>query len=215
MSQQTDFQLGLMFWFDTYYMLRGRRHMHRFTFALGPTDWDYDILFRELIVQLCGRLMRHRSVQCTMIFAIYTELWPWPGLVVPLPMIIPGDVFEEAAPNDVAAVMSMKTGLTGRKNRGRKFLVGLPVSAWDGDYLTMEARRDISITWRALEDIFGPDNESEPLQWGVLHRYVNGHKLLPIITNFWPYNDLTLRAHRMRHEHTASYHNLFHIPPWF
>lgn len=209
------FDYGLLFWFDTIIFYKGRRFWHRFNFALRPTDWDYDILFRELLVQLCGRLMRHRSYEAVMTLALYTELWPWPGLVVPLPMILPGDQFRAGAPKDWLAVMSMKTGKRGRQWRGRKFLAGLPLDAWQGDYLTIDARRDISITWRAMEDIFGPDNEEYPLQWGVLHHYVNGSKRLPIITNFWPFNDLILKAHRVRHEHTASYHKLFHIPPFF
>lgn len=203
MSSHPLFEYGLMFWWDVHYWLRGRHHMHRFTFASRPNDWDYQKLFTELTVQLNGRIMRHRSNMAVNLLNIYTELWPVPGNVIPIPTIIPGDRFAHSAPNSVAAVMKMRTGLPGRMNRGRKFLVGIPEEDWNGMFLKPDVMREISITWRALEQIYSPDFDEYPLQWGVLHRYVNGSRRLPIITNFWPFTNLSLNARRMRHEWTA------------
>lgn len=185
--------------------LRGRRFQNVFTFVYGNSDWTYPKLFFELATQLATRTMIHRSLDVTCFGIVYKEYFPNPLITIPIPLLISGGQIGEAAPNSVNAVMKMKTGFVGRSKRGRKFIFGLPASFWNGMYLVPEKHRAISLAWSSLEQIYHPDFTDYPLTWGLLNRYVGGVKRLPIITNFWPFVDLTLNYRRMRHRHTAHY----------
>jgi hypothetical protein len=210
MSWETDdISTGLIFKWHWHYFVNGIHHrMHTFHFALAPTDWTFPKLFQELLTEMGGRIMYDRAYNCVATFAVYQELFPIPIRVIPIPMVIPGAQFSPCTDTSKAATMSMFTGLRGPKNRGRKFIVGLPDNAWDGKYLKPEVNTAISLRWSSLEFLYGTDNLDYPLQWGVFHRYVNGVKLLPLPTNFWPFNDLCLKPKAVRHQHTKHYRSI-------
>jgi hypothetical protein len=79
-----------------------------------------------------------------------------------------GDLFA-ALPVANAAIVSMKTGLGGRHNRGRKYLAGIPQQDVDNSRLTEDKRLEMQTTWNNMNNYFGADGIGEAT-WGIYHR---------------------------------------------
>ena len=83
----------------------------------------------------------------------------------------PGGVSGEAAPNNVAACVSLRTGMAGRSGRGRNYLPGIPNSAITLNTLDSTFMSNI-ITINL--DMIGAGTFSAGWQWVVLSRYNAG-----------------------------------------
>lgn len=117
--------------------------------------------------------------------AITTQnLAPTLGDPVTRPLAFPGQVGSPAAPSNVAMVASMRTGLGGRKNRGRKFLFGHPVNGIDGTHWTESAMSNAVAKWGQIHDAFGEGNTTSALTYGILHRFVGGVYIPPAVDQF-------------------------------
>jgi hypothetical protein len=102
------------------------------------------------------------------------------------PLSFPGQVGSPAAPSNVAMVASMRTGLGGRKNRGRKYLFGHPVNGIDGTHWTQAAMDNAVAKWGQIHDKFGAGNTLSSLTYGILHRFVGGVYIPPAVNQFVP-----------------------------
>lgn len=78
-----------------------------------------------------------------------------------------GDLFA-ALPVANACIVSLKTGLGGRHNRGRKYLAGIPQQDVDNSRLTEDKRAEMQTTWNAINAYFGVGG-SGLATWGVYH----------------------------------------------
>jgi hypothetical protein len=102
------------------------------------------------------------------------------------PLAFPGQVDSPAAPSVIAMVASMRTGLGGRKNRGRKYLFGHPENGIDGSFFTAAALANAVAKWGQIHDAFGVGNTTSALTYGILHRYVGGVHIPPAVDQFVP-----------------------------
>lgn len=119
--------------------------------------------------------------------AITTQnLAPTLGDPVTRPLAFPGQVDSPAAPAHLALVASMRTGLGGRKNRGRKYLFGHPINGIDGSLFTEAALDNAIAKWGQIHDAFGEGNTTSALTYGILHRFVGGVYIPPAVDQFVP-----------------------------
>lgn len=93
-----------------------------------------------------------------------------------------GDLFA-ALPVANAAIVSLKTGLGGRHNRGRKYLAGIPQQDVDNSRLEDAKRAAMQATWNTINDYF-KDGGSGLATWGIYNKTVVGgvptHNFVPI-----------------------------------
>jgi hypothetical protein len=78
-----------------------------------------------------------------------------------------GDLFA-ALPVANACIVSMKTGLGGRHNRGRKYLAGIPQQDVDNSQLTDAKRIEMQTTWNTIGAYFNAGG-SGLATWGIYH----------------------------------------------
>lgn len=72
-----------------------------------------------------------------------------------------------------AAVVSLKTGLGGRHNRGRKYLAGIPQQDVDDSRLEEAKRTAMQATWNTMNDYF-KDGGTGEATWGLYRKEVTG-----------------------------------------
>jgi hypothetical protein len=80
----------------------------------------------------------------------------------------------EATPSLVAAVISLKTGLGGRRNRGRKYVAGLLRDNIDQSLIDQARVDSMQTEWNSINSWFAAGNNLSNLTWGILHRSLNG-----------------------------------------
>ena len=79
-----------------------------------------------------------------------------------------------AAPSLVAAIVSLKTGLGGRRNRGRKYVAGLLRDNIDQSIIDAPRVASMQTEWGAINSWFAASNNLSNLTWGIVHRTLNG-----------------------------------------
>jgi hypothetical protein len=89
---------------------------------------------------------------------------------------------DEAAPTAVAAVVSMKTGLGGRSNRGRKYIAGLQRTNIDQSRIDAGRLASMQGTFDLMQAFFNAGNNLSNLTWGIFHRTKNGQPV-PLSAN--------------------------------
>lgn len=94
-----------------------------------------------------------------------------------------------ALPVANAAIVSMKTGLGGRHNRGRKYLAGVPQQDVDDSRLEESKRLAMQTTWNNMNSYF-KDGGTGEATWGIYHR----EGTAPTFTHvFVPVNSVIVR----------------------
>lgn len=91
-----------------------------------------------------------------------------------LPINMAGVQAGEAAPSLVAGIVSLKTGLGGRRNRGRKYVAGLLRDNIDLSLIDQARVDSMQVSWNSINSWFAADNNLSNLTWGILHRTLNG-----------------------------------------
>lgn len=93
-----------------------------------------------------------------------------------------------------AVVVSIKTGLGGRKNRGRKYLTGIPDGDETAGRLTDARRGD----WQAKADAIWSDAHAgagvAPFEIGILHRSLGGAPVPLSADSFTPATQLIVQS---------------------
>lgn len=112
------------------------------------------------------------------------KLYPALGDPVSRTLAFPGQDGDPAAASVLAMVVSMKTGLGGRRNRGRKFLFGFPSNWIDNSLFTQEALTAAAQYWGQIHTAFKPGNAVSALNYGILHRVLGGQLQPPTPANF-------------------------------
>jgi hypothetical protein len=119
--------------------------------------------------------------------AIETQLiYPSLGDPITRALSFPGQDGDPAAPSVVAMVCSLKTGLGGRSNRGRKYLFGMPANTIDGSFFTQAAVDNAVAKWGQIHTALKFGNAVSDYSYGILHRIKNGVKLPPHPDNYTP-----------------------------
>lgn len=183
------------------YAGRTRQHKYVCTWNGGEKTWTQFLL--DISTTLVTYTMFDRSADVLTLFWFYEELFPNPVRAFPVPWPLNGFWFEPPVSPSKIAVVSLNTGLPGPKNRGRKFLFGLPESFVEGNYLTPIAVERLSARFSSLAEQFSEENTEWPYTWGVFHRYVGGVKLLPFPTNYWPWKNMIVKSRLVNHQSMA------------
>lgn len=93
------------------------------------------------------------------------------GIVFELPFVASGGVAVESAPNNVAACVSIRTGVRGRSARGRNYVAGVPNSEITLNTLSTTFINDLVGAYNMLD---GPDEVELGWQWVVVSRFSGG-----------------------------------------
>lgn len=81
-----------------------------------------------------------------------------------------GGVLVDPLPSSDTIAISLRTGMTGRSNRGRLYHVGLPETLAEGDYVTLAGAVTLANTYNALRSKL----LAEDFRWGVVSYVNNG-----------------------------------------
>lgn len=81
-----------------------------------------------------------------------------------------GEMEGDALPAANAVIVALKTGLGGRRNRGRKYIAGYLASDTENSRLIDTRLAATQADWSAINDFFQASNSLSNLTWGVLHR---------------------------------------------
>lgn len=100
----------------------------------------------------------------------------------------------EACPTSVAAVISLKTGLGGRRNRGRKYVAGLVKDESINSRIDDTRLGSMQTQWDAVAFWFRPANASAYVDWGIIHRSSGGTPVPIDATNFVPITSVVVRS---------------------
>lgn len=93
------------------------------------------------------------------------------GIVFELPYIQSGAVPSESAPNNVAACVSIRSGVRGRSARGRNYVAGVPNAQITLNTLSTDFIDNLLGGYQAL---IGPDALDTGWQWVIVSRFTGG-----------------------------------------
>lgn len=99
----------------------------------------------------------------------------------------------DAMPAANAVVVALKTGLGGRRNRGRKYIAGYRASDTENSRLIDTARTDTQADWDTINTFFQQGNALSNLTWGVLHRRAAGAPVPLTADSYVPITSVIVR----------------------
>lgn len=99
-----------------------------------------------------------------------------------------------ANPTSVASVISLKTGLGGRRNRGRKYMAGLVKEESINSRIDSTRLASMQENWDAVAFWFRLANTSAYTEWGILHRSANGAPVPIAADSFVPITSVVVRS---------------------
>lgn len=85
-----------------------------------------------------------------------------------------GEQEGDAMPPANAVVVALKTGLGGRRNRGRKYVAGYRQDQTENGRLIAGTLAATQADWDAINQFFQQGNGLSNLTWGIVHRMNNG-----------------------------------------
>lgn len=156
----------------------GEHFEHVFHLRLEKEGFDNRDIFEYLNRNLLSTLWKNAASDTIYHTIILMRLHPQPIVTAAQSFFWWGEWPGPSIPSREAAVVSLYTGLTGAKNRGRKFLAGVPASEVKDGVVSQAWLLKASIWWGATERVFHPEEERFPLTMGLVHRYVNHNRLL-------------------------------------
>lgn len=141
------------------------------------------INFRDKVT----RRWKNRQLSSTICNSITVqELVPAPSDPWEEPIGEAGIQTGDAFPQMVAIVASLKTGLGGRHNRGRKYISGIPATDEVAGKLTTTAQGNWQLQADAIMQDVAPSVTSRPFTLGIVHRTLGGAPVPISDTNFEP-----------------------------
>lgn len=100
----------------------------------------------------------------------------------------------ESCPSSVACVVSLKTGLGGRRNRGRKYVAGLAKDESINSRIDDTRLGSMQTNWDSVAFWFRAANSSAYVDWGLVHRSQGGTPVPIDATNFVPITSVVVRS---------------------
>lgn len=85
-----------------------------------------------------------------------------------------GAIATNAVPSSISVVVSQKTGLSGRQNRGRKYIAGLTEDDHDNSRILATRIDEWQAQADAIDTFFAAGNASSNLVMGIVHRSSGG-----------------------------------------
>lgn len=137
----------------------------------GIPDFEIAATVRDKVVNYM-----QQSVSEQMVFESNTVQEIFPVMRDPFELVYTrgGLQVGEAAPSLVAGIVSLKTGLGGRRNRGRKYVAGLLRDNIDSSLIDVGRVASMQSEWETINSWFQVGNALSNLTWGILHRSFNG-----------------------------------------
>jgi len=148
---------------ENVYMLRTKN--------AGIPDSEIAATVRDKIV---NQMMPNFSVEYVVNTVSVQEIFPTPTDPFELAVSIDGDSEGEPLPTFNAVVVALKTGLGGRRNRGRKFYAGMSAGEVDNSRITSTRLSALQADVDAINSWFAAGNSLSNLTWGIVHRQLNG-----------------------------------------
>lgn len=136
--------------------------------------------------QILNRMTQEVSEQYVAEAVTVQEIFPTPRDPYELAVNQAGIQVGEAAPSLVAAIVSLKTGLGGRSNRGRKYIAGLLRDNIDQSIIDAARVTSMQTQFDAMNQFFAAGNNLSNLTWGILHRTKNGAPVPLAATSYTP-----------------------------
>lgn len=102
------------------------------------------------------------------------EIFPTPRDPYELAINIAGGQAGDPLPSFNAGVCALKTGLGGRRNRGRKYYAGLLNDDITASRIITSRLGALQIDMDAINSWFAAGNGLSNLTWGIVHRQLNG-----------------------------------------
>lgn len=156
----------------------------------GILDEDIALTIRQEIVR---RFLPRQTDELTCDIISVQEIFPVPTDPHELAVAESGSIEGDPLPTAMAVVMAMKTGLGGRRNRGRKYLSAVPEADVEASRLTAARLADWQGAANLVMAYFAPGNALANLDLGVLHR-VNAGAPVPLSADsFVPVTSLIVR----------------------
>lgn len=137
----------------------------------GIPDNEIAATVRDKIVT---QMMPNFSADYTATSVTVQEIFPTARDPYELAINIAGGQEGDALPSFNAVVVALKTGLGGRRNRGRKFYAGLMVNDQDNSRIIQTRLDALQIDVDAINSWFASGNGLSNLTWGIVHRSLNG-----------------------------------------
>lgn len=104
-----------------------------------------------------------------------------------------GQLEGEALPTEVAAVVALKTGLGGRRNRGRKYIAGLVPGDTSQSRIISTRFDALQSDLNEIKNFFLASNSFSNLEMGIVHRSLAGAPVPLTADSFVPVNNIILR----------------------
>lgn len=149
----------------------------------------------EMNNNLLSRIAEHTSQDVLFTMISVQELWPEAKDPYQEVKAFNGQVAEAALPTVLAGVVSMRTGLAGRSNRGRKYFYGIPQSEVADSQLSQDYLLLVANKWAALHDRYKPGSALAPYTWGVLHKKLGGQPVPIGANSFTAANSVVARPY--------------------
>lgn len=156
----------------------------------NTTQHDIALSFRDNVT----RRWKNRQLSSTICTSIIVQeinpapLDPWEE-----PISEAGIQTGDAFPQMVAIVVSMKTGLGGRRNRGRKYVSGIPATDEVAGKLSSTAQGNWQLQADAIMQNVAPSVTARPFELGIVHRTFGGTPVPISDTNFEPVETLIVQ----------------------
>lgn len=171
-------------------VVQGRLHgqlaenvWHMRSYIAGTPDNEIALNVRD---NLTRSLRPHQSNEYTVLNIYAQEIFPVARDPFELPVAESGTVATESLPGAMAAVLTLRTGLAGRRNRGRKYIAGIPEENQAQGGLTTTAWGALVATCDAIRLWFNAGNGLNNMELGILHRSSGGAPVPLAATSFVP-----------------------------
>lgn len=99
----------------------------------------------------------------------------------------------DAMPAANAVVVALKTGLGGRRNRGRKYIAGYKADDTENSRLIDTALAATQADWDTINTFFQVGNSLSNLTWGVVHRSLAGAPVPLTADSYVPITSVVVR----------------------
>lgn len=195
-------ETGMLYYLQTECLLRGRRHQNTFWLRFVGGEKTVFQFFQDNTLTIMNRILLCQSWDVQMLGYWFVKVFPPPYVIMFVPYPLFGFYTEPACENKQLAIASLYTELRGRKNRGRKFIFGMPASWVTGNQLTPEGVEIINSRFMTFTQLYHPDYEEWPYTWGLMHRYVDGSYHSPLNPlNYAEFRHHVIRTALVKHRH--------------
>lgn len=158
------------------------------SYVAGTPDNEIALNVRDNITR---KFRAHQSNEYQVQNILAQEIFPVARDPFELPVGEAGTVATESLPGGMAAVLSLRTGLAGRRNRGRKYLAGIPEANHGQGGLTQDAWAALAAECDAIRLWFNAGNGLNNVELGIVHRSQGGQPVPLAAGSFVPVTFMT------------------------